>query len=195
MSQRVICALGILLLLSSCASAPPPSAPVSEAEAETMSFIYGYLDMKDAPSDVKGVWMQRMRPIEDLPYFGFGVHDGYFYRPNVPNGAYKFTEFRGNGFLGSGLFIYSMQGQGKGDLDREINKPSFYFVGAWKYKAHKKGWFEQDEFELLSISAPSERQVLEKILLAGDWDRPSSRVWRKKVEKRLAELKKCANCL
>lgn len=155
--------------------------------------MFGFIDMSDAPSNLTQVQMKRMRPVVDAPYYDFGVKDGLFYRVEVPNGSYKFTKI--TGVKWNTVYRYRLEAQGKGDLDREIQRPGLYFVGAWKYKPHKKGWFQQDEFELIPASTPSEREVLEAILAVPVWDKPAVLPWKKRIEARVADLKKCANCL
>lgn len=168
---RIAGVLCLFLLLASCSPPIPKSPPVAGAEVERMSMVFGYIDMADAPSNLTQVQMKRMRPLDDKPYYGFGVKDGLFYRIDVPRGAYKFTKI--TGVKWNTVYNYKLEAQGKGDLDQNVQKPDLYFAGAWNYKPHKKGWFQQDEFELTPASSPSEREVLERILaVPGIWDKP-----------------------
>jgi hypothetical protein len=178
----------VLLTLAGCGSAP--SRVYTPEEIAKLSMIYGYIDMKDAPTSLGNVQLRRMRPVEDAPFYRAGVKEGYFLRINLPDGAYKVTSIGGT--RGSTVYTFNMETQGKGDMDREVTRPGAYFAGAWKFKLHKKGLLQQDEFDLEPLASPGEREVLEKLLKLdlGMGTEAETAAWRKRMEQRLAELKR-----
>lgn len=165
--------LAVALALASCAATISPAPPVTGAEAEQMSMVFGYIDMTGAPSNLTQVSMKHARKFGKDAYYGFGVKDGTFYRIDVPMGPYRFELFRGQTWSG-GVVNYKFQGQGQGKLDPVIDKPGLYFVGSWRYKKEKSGFFEPDQFDIEPISSPSEREVLERVLTSAKLDKPTT---------------------
>lgn len=171
-------ALALIFLVSSCTTA----GLVAPSSSET-SIVFGYLDMTDAPSDLQSVTMKRMRT-ETPPYL-FHVKDGVFFQLDVAPGAYKFMRFGGSSFIKQTAYDYKFPAQGKGSLDLEVTKPGVYYVGSWRYKKIKSGFFTPGEFDLEPMQSPGEREVLEKVFANASHEH-----WRKMIRARLAELKK-----
>lgn len=169
------------LFLAGCSSTPE----LAEPEGEQPSLVFGHIDMSDAPTDLGWVSMKRMRPLTETPYYGFWVVDGTFFVSNTPPGTYKFVNFGGHSGWKNMNATYSFPGQGKGELDREIQRQGLYYVGSWKYKKIKTGIFQADKFDLVRVNTPTERELLERILPYAKHD-----FWKKAIERRVRELKK-----
>ena len=140
----------MLASLTACSSTPALHKPKSGSD----SLVFGYIDMTDAPSHLGRVSMKQLRPKTDKPYLSFWVVDGAFFRDEVGPGTYKFVKFGGYSAWKRADFNYAFPEQGKGALDREIDRPGLYYVGSYKYQEVKTGFFEPDKFELVATSMP-----------------------------------------
>lgn len=170
------------LLLAGCASTPELTSPEGRND---LSLVFGYVDMSDAPSKLDFVWMKRMRPVEDKPYYSFWTVDGMFFRANVPPGTYKFDKFGGHSGWKNTTYNYRFPEQGKTELDRQIAKPGIYYVGSYRYKEIKTSFWKPDNWDLERVNSPSERELLEKMLPYAKHEH-----WKKLIQNRIAELKK-----
>lgn len=180
-SQTIILLLLAAFALASCSATPKLEKP----DGGNVSLVFGYIDMDDAPSELSWVEMKRMRPVTKTPYYNFWVVDGTFFRADVPEGTYKFTSFGGHSGWKNTSYNYNFPDQGKGELDRRIDKPGLYYVGAYKYSKIDTGFFEAGKFDLLPIKEPSELELLERIMpYAHD------AYWKNMIEKRIRELEK-----
>ena len=177
----VLTLLIIAAILSGCASTPNLGTP----DAENVSLVFGHIDMDEAPSELDWVQMKRMRPVTKTPYYNFWVVDGTFFRADVPEGTYKFTSFGGHSGWKNTSYNYNFPNQGKGELDRRISKPGIYYVGSYKYEKIDTGFFSPDQFNLVPTKAPSELEMLEKMLPYAD-----DPYWKNMITKRMQELKK-----
>jgi len=183
--------VGVILLLTSCALFKGPIY-LEEPTNEKHSLVFGYIDMEEAPSDLKGVSMIRLSPKTDepsdenpkivYPWYFFSVNDGIFFHEFVQPGIYRFDSFGGSTFAAG--YHYSFPAQGKKDIDPVIKKPGIYFVGSYKFKMIKKTtMFEQGEYDIIKINKPTEKEVLEKMLeYTGDT------IWKKRISIKLKEL-------
>lgn len=168
-----------LLITTGCASRPV----LDEPKGDQSSFVYGHIDMSEAPCKLSWVSMKRMKPKTKTPYYNFWIDDGTFFRINVPNGTYKFTEFGGSSGWKNTIYTFSFPKQGKGDLDRIIRKQGRYYVGSWKYKKVKTRFWQQGKYDLVKTKGPSEKEILLKILPYAKHPH-----WVKVIKRRLKQL-------
>ena len=151
------------------------------------SLVFGYVDMKDAPTQVSGAMIQQVAPPTEKPYWGTDVRDGLFYSLYLPPGSYRLSSLHGSSFW-RGEYRYSMGRQGGGDTTVRVQKPGIYFLGAYKYRTVKTGMFEQSKFDIERVNTPSEADLLQKLL---DTDAEvKNSVWADKIRERIAALKK-----
>jgi hypothetical protein len=174
----VFCAAMIALLLTAgCSGWKPFEDPVKEGE----SLVFGYIDMSDAPISLQWVSMKRLRPVTEAPYYRFVVADGLFYRTATLPGTYKFESFGGEGW--NTRYTFSFPVQGRGAMDPIIDKTGIYYVGAYKYKKVKTGFFEQGKFEVEKVDKPGEKELLLRLLKTAE--HPS---WKAAIKKRIEAL-------
>ena len=173
---------GAALLLAACGSSPH----LNNAPADnTVSMVYGYIDMEEAPSKLQSVTMKKLKPKSDAPYYHFWVVDGMFFRNNVPPGTYKFTQFGGFSGWKNTEYTYSFPSQGRGAFDPIIRRPGAYYVGSYKYvKIKKESFFGQDKYNLVPVKSPSEKELLQKMLPYAKHPH-----WKGMIEKRMSGLK------
>lgn len=150
------------------------------------SLVFGHIDMSDAPTKVTYAQIMQVAPPTEKPYWGTNVAKGLFYTPYLPLGSYQMSTFGGSGFF-KGEYQYSFPRQGKNDTAVRITKPGIYYLGSYKYKKVKTGMFEQGKFNIERVSAPTEAELLKRIL---DEDSEiKNSVWGEKIRARLAQLK------
>jgi hypothetical protein len=93
-----------------------------------------------------------------------GVEKGLFYNTFIQPGTYQVSSFAGSGFT-SGVHEYHFSRQGRNQTAVSIEKPSIYFLGAYKYvKVQKGGMFKKAKFSIERISEPTETELLNRIL-------------------------------
>lgn len=169
-------ALLAVLALSGCST---PTPRFDKPPEPNLSLVYGHIDMEDAPTKLSWVALKMVRPVVKEPYYNFWVRDGSFFRANVRQGSYKFESF------GGGNTTYLFPKQGKGVLDRQIERPGLYYVGSYKFKKISKGLFRSDEFDLVPTDSPSELELLKKIVVYAHDD-----YWKNMIQTRIKELEK-----
>lgn len=180
-SLRVVLSILLAATLAACGGGwvkvdDPPESTV---------MVYGYFDMKDAPTVVDYVHLKQVKPKSERPYWSTGVKDGYFFSTGLVPGSYQFSTFGGvNCLLGSFLcgtpHEYSFPAQGEGF---RFPKAGLYFLGSYKYKHIDRGLFKADNFDIEPVKSPTELEVLKKILPEYQGDR-----WQPYIEKRIKEL-------
>lgn len=137
------------------------------------SVVYGYLDMEDAPTDLDWLTIQQVKPKTKEPYWHAGVEKvekGYmFYHYGLPPGTYQVNEFGGqNSFLifGGTPHVYSFGRQGRNESAIEIKKPGVYFIGAFRFKRYKNGFFKAQTFDIEAVKEhPPRKAMLDALLL------------------------------
>src|SRR5262245_33891236 len=122
------------------------------------SLVFGFVDMADAPTKVSGVSIRQVAPPVDKPFWGTDVKDGLFYSYYLPPGSYMLASLYGSSML-RGDYQYNFPRQG-GDTSVRIEKPGIYFLGSWKYKSVKTGFFEQSKFDIERVNSPTEKELL-----------------------------------
>lgn len=174
--------VALLPLLSGCAS----SGHGRDINDPSNSLVFGYVDMSDAPTKVSGAQIMQVAPPTDRPYWGTDVRDGLFYTYYLPPGSYRLAALFGSSFL-KGDYQYNMPRQGGGETTVRIDKPGIYFLGSYKYKDVKTGFFEQGKFNIQRVGTPGEAELLRRIL-AEDKELKGS-VWEERIKQRLSRLK------
>lgn len=128
------------------------------------SLVFGYIDMSDAPTKVKGAWLQQLAPPTDAPYWSMGIEKGLFYNTFIQPGTYQLSKFAGSSFM-SGAHEYHFSRQGRNETAVIIEEPGIYFLGAYKYvRAQKGGLFKRAKFSIERIDEPTEAELLRRIL-------------------------------
>lgn len=143
--------------LGGCAS----NKAVNEMQDNNVSFVYGYIDMAEAPSMLGHFQLRKVKPKTDEPYWNIRTHDGVFYMENVPPGSYQISRFGGpGGFFSSASYYYYDFPRQSGGF--RIDKPGVYFIGSYKY-VDAGSWFNR-KFDIEKIDSPSPQEVLERIM-------------------------------
>jgi hypothetical protein len=161
---------------------------------ETLSLVFGYFDMKDAPSSLEWVSLKRYGTPDDRQKtagsYTLAVQDGLFFHIGIEPGSYQVDKFGGSGFL-RGDYVYNFGGKGRNSTAIRIQKPGVYFLGAHRYVNHAgKGLFAPDKFEMVSTKAPSEKELLQRLIKRLENDRELAAYTRqlKLARERLAKL-------
>jgi hypothetical protein len=149
------------------------------------SLVFGYVDMGDAPTKINGASIMQVAPPSDKPYWGTDVRDGLFYTYYLPPGSYQLASISGSSFW-RGDYRYNFPRQGSETAVR-ITKPGIYFLGSYKYKGVKTGFFEGGKFDIERVSSPTEAQLLQRIL--DDDKEIKGSAWEEKIRQRLRQLK------
>jgi hypothetical protein len=184
-TRGILYSLILLLAVSSITGCGTAGYLEKPTEDGGESIVVGYIDMGDAPTKLQWVSMKQLKPRIKKPFYNFYVDEGMFYRGHVRDGVFKFDSFGGHSSWGNTTYTFNFPAQGKGSLDREIKKPGVYFVGSYRYKKVKTGFFKPSEFDLEKIDSPTEKEVLERLL---KWTIKQPK-WKAMVEQRLKEIK------
>lgn len=190
---RWFIALAAALLVGGCASTEDV-----DVKDETVSLVFGYFDMKEAPSSLEWVSLKRYgRPDEkqkDGWVYTLPAKDGLFYHVGIRPGSYQVDRFGGTGgipLLTSRPFEYDFGGKGRNRTALRIERPGVYFLGAHRYVNHAgKGFFDPDKFEMQAAKAPSEKELLQRLIQVLESDRSLAAYGRqlKLAKQRLAQL-------
>lgn len=153
------------LVLAACGG----TAPVS-SDDETLSLVFGYFDMKDAPTKVQWVGLKQYGG-KDAGTYSLAVHDGLFFHVGIEPGSYQVDKFGGSSFL-RGEHVYNFGGKGRNTTAIRIQKPGVYFLGAHRYVKHPgEGFFSPDKFDMQPMKAPTEKELLERVIKQIESDR------------------------
>jgi hypothetical protein len=155
----------LAVTLAGCASSGEPVDP----KDETVSLVFGYFDMKDAPSTLE--WVSLKKYSSDKPdgeWYSMAAHDGLFFHIGVEPGSYQVDKFGGTGgipLISRRPFEYDFGGKGRNGTAMRIRTPGVYFVGAHRYVNHAgKGIFSADKFEMKPVRSPSEKELLQRLI-------------------------------
>jgi hypothetical protein len=148
------------------------------------SLVFGFVDMGNAPTKINGASLMQVAPPTDKPYWGTDVRDGLFYSYFLPPGSYQLSSISGSSFW-KGDYRYNFPRQGSEQAVR-ITKPGIYFLGSYKYKDVKSGFFEGGKFDIERVSSPSEAELLRRIL---EDKEIKGTAWEGKIRQRLGQLK------
>lgn len=149
------------------------------------SLVFGYVDMGDAPTRISGASIMQVAPPTDKPYWGTDVRNGLFYTYYLPPGSYQLASISGSSFW-RGDHRYNFPRQGSETAVR-ISKPGIYFLGSYRYKGVKSGFFEGGKFDVERVNSPTEAQLLRRILEEDKEIKGSA--WEARIRQRLSQLK------
>lgn len=152
-----------LAVLTACAGGPP-----IDPKDETVSLVYGYFDMKDAPSSLDWVSMKKYDNPDNKPvWYHMGAEEGVFMHVGMQPGSYQVDKFGGMGgipLLTRREFKYDFGSKGRNDTAVRIRTASTVFLGSFRYIDHSGGIFEADKFEMKPSDTPSEKEVLARVI-------------------------------
>ena len=177
----------LLLVLGGCAGARV------DPKDETVSLVFGYFDMKDAPSGLD--WVSIKQYGDEPQFYNINAKDGLFMHVGVKPGSYQVEKFGGMGgipLLTRREFIYNFGTTGRNGSAIRVQKPTIYFMGAFKYVDHPGGFFKAAKFDMEPTKQPSERELLQRLvkLLESDSDYRDYTRQLDLAKRRLAELSK-----
>jgi hypothetical protein len=169
-------------LLTGCSS----SGPKRDINDPTNSLVFGYIDMDDAPTGVDYASLMQVAPPTKAPYWSLGVRKGLFYNIYLPPGSYQLSRLGGSGFF-AGEHQYNFPRQGN-DTALRIAQPGIYFLGSFKYKKVRTGFFQGGKFGIEQVDKPTEADLLKRLL--DDSSEVRGSPWAEKIRARLKQLKK-----
>jgi hypothetical protein len=167
MRIRWLAALALAFLLAGCASTEDV-----DVKDETVSLVFGYFDMKDAPSGLDWVSLKRYGTPDDRERAGWSytlaAKDGLFFHIGIRPGSYQVDRFGGQGgipLLTRRDFEYDYGSKGRNRTAVRIDRPGIYFLGAHRYVNHAgKGLFAPDKFDMQPSKTPSEKELLQRLI-------------------------------
>lgn len=175
------------ILLSSCGGLSNVSP-----DDKDLSVLFGYIDMKEAPSGLGFVKVKRHKPTPNV-WYSFYPEEGLFSHIGVKNGSYQVDTFgESNVGFANINYTYNFGGDGRNATARVIKAPGVYFLGAYKYKRLTKGSFlSPGSFEMQPIKSPTEKELLTQLLknIKEDEDRMMYRHQIRRIEQYLKQLK------
>jgi len=184
--------LPALLFSSGCAlfSTEEPIDP----NDKTVSVIFGYFDMSEAPSWGGIDWTSVKQYKPKQAYYSCAVEDGLFFHIGASKGSsLQVDQFgRNTRWYSNAAYTYNFGGKGRNETATVIKKPGVYFLGAYKYKPIESGsFFEADKFDMEKTKTPTEKELLTKLLkiMKEDSDYTDYTHQIGMIEKRLKALK------
>ena len=184
MTRTMIRALAFIAVVSLTACASDSIGPERDLNDPSNSLVFVHIDMADAPTNIDDA---TLKPQGEEGYWHLVVEDdGLMYQRYLPSGSYQFSRLAGSSFL-HGEVLYDFPAYGQNASAIRIQKPGVYFLGSFKYKEIKTGFFEQSKFDIERVDSPTELELLNR-LLKEDWVRGSQ--WEKRIQARITELSK-----
>lgn len=145
------------------------TAPVSEND-ETLSLVFGYFDMNNAPTKAQWVGLKQYGG-KDAGTYRLSVQDGLFFHVGIEPGSYQVDKFGGSSFW-RGEYVYNFGGKGRNATATRLQKPGVYFLGAYRYVNHSgKGFFDPAQFDMEPVKTPTEKELLERVVKQLESDR------------------------
>lgn len=138
-----------------------------DANDKTLSVVYGYFDMKDAPSWGGIDWVSIKQYKPKTLYYGCHVEEGLFFNIGIHKGSSIQVETFGRNtrWYSNARYTYNFGGQGRNKTGRVIKKTGVYYLGSYKYEGVDSGSiFKPDSFKMVEAKAPSEKELLKKVL-------------------------------
>lgn len=179
---------GILVVISVVLSSCADQRLIREDKDDlaTASLVFGYVDMGDAPTNLDWLSIRQAVPKTDKPYWNAAVDEGMFWGSHFKPGAYQMISFGGFSRWRNTHFEFELPQQYAENYRFKIDgKPGIYFLGSFKYKDVKTGFFEPGKFDFVAVKSPTERELLERLLKFTD-----SKTWEARIKKRIEELPK-----
>ncbi len=153
--------------------------PVDDSRA----LVYGYIDMEAAPTELSFITFKQVLPKTSEPFWHGGTDGkGLFWHDQLPPGTYQMVNFGGSSFWRNANYTYNMPEFEKNETAVKIKGPGLHYVGTYKFK--KEGTFFSPKFDLTRSRAPSEKELLEKLLPLS-----AGTPWEARIKKRIKELK------
>src|SRR5262245_53087908 len=178
-------------VLAGCASGPGSV----DTKDGMLSLVFGYFNMKDAPSSLEWVSLKRYDSAKkEGEWYNLAARDGLFFHVGIRPGSYQVDKFGGMGgipLLTRRRFEYDFGGKGRNDTAVRIEKPGIYFLGAHQYVNRAgNGLFASDRFEMKSATTPTEKELLQLLIKELESDNAPSGYTRQLglARQRLAEL-------
>jgi hypothetical protein len=178
---RFAAASAALAFLSACASGQ--IGPTRDVDDPGNSLVFAYVDMGDAPTSVDSA---SLKPQGEEGFWTMGIEDGLMFQEYLPPGSYQLASLEGSSFL-HGDVVYSFPLYGRNEASVAIQKPGIYFLGSFKYKEVKTGFFEQGKFDIERVDSPTEVELLNR-MLKQKWVKGTQ--WEARIRARLAALHK-----
>ncbi|MDH4235590.1 MAG: hypothetical protein OEV15_10715 [Gallionella sp.] len=176
---------GLGILLSGCAT--PPVDPSDE----TVSMIYGYIDMSAAPSALKEVSVRRYSEPAgnvdtNVERNAWAERGGLFWQLGVRPGIYQIYSYGDE----KNRFIYNEERQSETAI--RIEEPGLYFLGSYSYPVKSAQRSGVDALDLKVAKSPSEVNLLERLIKMME-SKKDDRVYLRQygwLKMRLSELKR-----
>jgi len=173
------------ILLSGCAT--PPVDPWDE----TVSMVYGYIDMSAAPSPLKVASIRRFsEPVSDVDTTvernAWTERGGLFWQLGVKPGTYQIYAYGDD----ENKFIYRMGKQGDGAI--RVDEPGLYFMGSYLYPSKLMQSRDPGSLDLKLVGSPSEVELVERLIKVME-SRKEDLIYLRQyswLKKRLSELKR-----
>ena len=172
MKRRAVVLFLLSMLVAGCASTPDPVDPADES----LSLVFGYFDMKNAPSGVDWVSLKKYDSKDPKAgWYHLAAREGLFFHVGIEPGSYQVDKFGGMGgipLLTRRPFEYAYGGKGRNATAVRIQKPGVYFLGAHQFVNHAgKGFFEADKFDMERAKAPTEKELLQRLVKTLETDK------------------------
>lgn len=134
---------------------------LEEMEANNTAFVFGYVDMEEAPTSLEHFQVRQVKPKVKKPYWSYRTHEGIFYMENVPVGSHQFSRIGGpGGFFSSANYYYFNFPRQTGGF--KVDKPGVYFLGAFKFV--KSGSIFNRKYDIQKTDKPLSGELLAKIM-------------------------------
>lgn len=176
--------LWLALILGGCAGTP------IDPKDESVSLVFGYFDMADAPSELEWASLKRYGEKES-GWYTMDARDGLVFHIGIGSGSYQVEKFGGDGgILSRGRYEYNFGTRGRNETAIRIQKAGIYFIGAYKYLDRPGGLFKADKFHMKPIKEPSEKELLQRLIAVLESD-SDYKIYTRQIalaKKRLAEL-------
>ena len=174
-----------IFTLSGCAGTPV------DPKDDTLSLVYGYIDMKDAPSPLEWVSIKRYGAPKQA-YYNAAAKDGLFWHVGIEPGSYQVEKFGGAGGIPmfKSEYEYNFGTKGRNQTAIRIQTPGVFYMGAYKYIDHPGGFLKQDQFDMQTVKQPTEKEILQKLTMQLESDK-DLRLYTRQLaiaKKRLASL-------
>ena len=174
-----------MLSLAGCVLLPKPKFDPND---KTASVVYGYIDIKNMPSELDAVKIQGLGGDDD--YVAATVKNGVFYHIAVRPGFRQASQL--SGFSSRNIFghgdkgnVYTLGMKNKNSTAITIKTAGVHFMGSHKYIPQK------DKFNLRRIKGPSKKTILKIVLKSMKEDGSDTFYPRqmKMIKKRITQLR------